>query len=227
VAVEVGTCVFVATGTAVGSEVAVGGTTVEIVVAVGTGVSLGAAVGAGDGNGIGAGVGMGTGVAVGSGDGLGVIIAEGEGVAVGVDVAAGISVLVSVVPETTGALVGSDSTVGVQANAADIATATDNNKRRPRGVRSAGLSITTSEATRFRLPSHWEFRATIRCNVGIPVRFRLHVPVGCRRSRPEVIRLVVRSGIRRPLRHCCPDSPVRNWYSHKGADCTHGPGRIS
>ena len=190
-------------------------------------------MGVGDGDGIGAGVGMGTGVAVGSGDGLGAIVAEGEGVAVGagttsvgVDVAAGIGVLVAVVPETTGALVGSDST-GVQANAADIATATDNNRRRPRGVRFAGLSITTSEATRFRFPSHWEFRATIRCNVGIPVRFRLHVPVDCRRSRPEVIRLVVRSGIRQPLRHCCPDSPVRNWYSHKGAARTHGPGRIS
>jgi hypothetical protein len=109
--------VFVATGTAVGSEVAVGGTTVEVVVAVGTGVALGAAVGVGDGDGIGAGVGMGTGVAVGSGDGLGAIVAEGEGVAVGagttsvgVDVAAGIGVLVAVVPETTGALVGSDST---------------------------------------------------------------------------------------------------------------------
>ena len=55
---------------------------------------------------------MGSGVAVGSGDGLGVIIAEGEGVAVGVDVAAGIGVLVAVVPETTGALVGSAAVVG-------------------------------------------------------------------------------------------------------------------
>ena len=115
---------------------------------------------------VGSGVASGTVVAVGTG--VEVSAGVGAGTAsVGVDVAAGIGVLVAVEAETTGALVGSDSTVGVQANAADIATATNNNRRRPRGVRFAGLSITTSEATRFRLPSHWEFRTTIWFNVGI------------------------------------------------------------
>ncbi len=174
VGVGVGTGVFVATGIGVGSAVAVGGTAVGVAVAVGTGVAVGEGVAVGTGDGVGAGAGVGTDVAVGNGVALGAAVGVGEDFAaglgttsIGVAVAIGAGALVVVGPRTTGARVGSGSLAGVQARATEVATAIISNSRRPEWVRFTGFSITTSEATWFSFPSHWEFRATNWCNAEI------------------------------------------------------------